>query len=181
MKKLTRSSSGSRNGSARLPPRHRGRLGGELADVSGQVAVRPVHIVGGPGRARRESGPVRGARDGKHVPICRPRAHPPRSAPVRRHPDDRRPPRRRGRTVRRYVDQLLDLGVPVEAVRGRYGGYRLARGRARRRRRRSGGCSLSPLPAGSTPSWSRSRFTRPSGGPAACIRALGRHLPSVST
>jgi predicted DNA-binding transcriptional regulator YafY len=33
-----------------------------------------------------------------------------------------------GRTVRRYVDQLLDLGVPVEAVRGRYGGYRLARG-----------------------------------------------------
>ncbi|MFD0903511.1 helix-turn-helix transcriptional regulator [Actinomadura sediminis] len=33
-----------------------------------------------------------------------------------------------GRTVRRYVDQLVDLGVPVEAVRGRYGGYRLARG-----------------------------------------------------
>ncbi|WP_242883415.1 helix-turn-helix transcriptional regulator [Actinomadura litoris] len=33
-----------------------------------------------------------------------------------------------GRTVRRYVDQLLDLGIPVEAVRGRYGGYRLARG-----------------------------------------------------
>jgi predicted DNA-binding transcriptional regulator YafY len=31
-----------------------------------------------------------------------------------------------GRTVRRYVDQLLDLDVPVEAVRGRYGGYRLA-------------------------------------------------------
>ncbi|NSC21540.1 YafY family transcriptional regulator [Streptomyces albus subsp. chlorinus] len=33
-----------------------------------------------------------------------------------------------GRTVRRYVDQLLDLGVPVESVRGRYGGYRLAPG-----------------------------------------------------
>ncbi|RFC77913.1 YafY family protein [Streptomyces sp. AcE210] len=33
-----------------------------------------------------------------------------------------------GRTVRRYVDQLNDLDVPVEAVRGRYGGYRLAPG-----------------------------------------------------
>jgi len=33
-----------------------------------------------------------------------------------------------GRTVRRYVDHLSDLDVPVEAVRGRYGGYRLARG-----------------------------------------------------
>ncbi|MEU5667197.1 helix-turn-helix transcriptional regulator [Streptomyces longwoodensis] len=33
-----------------------------------------------------------------------------------------------GRTVRRYVDQLIDLDVPVESVRGRYGGYRLARG-----------------------------------------------------
>ncbi|MFG2004271.1 helix-turn-helix transcriptional regulator [Spirillospora sp. NPDC048911] len=33
-----------------------------------------------------------------------------------------------GRTVRRYVDQLIELDVPVEAVRGRYGGYRLARG-----------------------------------------------------
>src|SRR5580698_5760049 len=33
-----------------------------------------------------------------------------------------------GRTVRRYVEQLNDLDVPVEAVRGRYGGYRLARG-----------------------------------------------------
>ncbi|WP_308164362.1 helix-turn-helix transcriptional regulator [Nonomuraea sediminis] len=33
-----------------------------------------------------------------------------------------------GRTVRRYVDQLIDLDVPVETVRGRYGGYRLARG-----------------------------------------------------
>ncbi|MEU3516819.1 YafY family protein [Streptomyces sp. NPDC006654] len=32
------------------------------------------------------------------------------------------------RTVRRYVDQLIDLDVPVESVRGRYGGYRLARG-----------------------------------------------------
>ncbi|MFD7720996.1 helix-turn-helix transcriptional regulator [Streptomyces sp. NPDC059814] len=33
-----------------------------------------------------------------------------------------------GRTVRRYVDRLIDLDVPVEAVRGRYGGYRLAPG-----------------------------------------------------
>ncbi|MFD5539085.1 helix-turn-helix transcriptional regulator, partial [Streptomyces sp. NPDC127079] len=32
------------------------------------------------------------------------------------------------RTVRRYVDQLIDLDVPVESVRGRYGGYRLAPG-----------------------------------------------------
>ena len=32
------------------------------------------------------------------------------------------------RTVRRYVDHLLDLDIPVESVRGRYGGYRLARG-----------------------------------------------------
>src|SRR5215469_7396912 len=33
-----------------------------------------------------------------------------------------------GRTVRRYVDHLIDLQVPVESVRGRYGGYRLAPG-----------------------------------------------------
>src|ERR1700733_7036434 len=33
-----------------------------------------------------------------------------------------------GRTVRRYVDYLIDLDVPVEWVRGRYGGYRLASG-----------------------------------------------------
>ncbi|HTU75763.1 MAG TPA: YafY family protein [Trebonia sp.] len=32
------------------------------------------------------------------------------------------------RTVRRYVDHLLDLDVPVESVRGRYGGFRLAAG-----------------------------------------------------
>jgi predicted DNA-binding transcriptional regulator YafY len=32
------------------------------------------------------------------------------------------------RTVRRYVDHLTDLGVPVESVRGRYGGYRLPAG-----------------------------------------------------
>ena len=32
------------------------------------------------------------------------------------------------RTVRRYVDHLVDLDIPVESVRGRYGGYRLARG-----------------------------------------------------
>ncbi len=33
-----------------------------------------------------------------------------------------------GRTVRRYADHLIDLDVPVESVRGRYGGYRLASG-----------------------------------------------------
>ncbi|MGW4669108.1 helix-turn-helix transcriptional regulator [Streptomyces sp. NPDC004324] len=32
------------------------------------------------------------------------------------------------RTVRRYIDHLLDLDVPVESVRGRHGGYRLAPG-----------------------------------------------------
>jgi predicted DNA-binding transcriptional regulator YafY len=32
------------------------------------------------------------------------------------------------RTVRRYVDHLIDLEVPVESVRGRYGGYRLGPG-----------------------------------------------------
>jgi predicted DNA-binding transcriptional regulator YafY len=33
-----------------------------------------------------------------------------------------------GRTVRRYVDHLVDLDIPVESVRGRYGGYRLGPG-----------------------------------------------------
>ncbi|WP_034091634.1 helix-turn-helix transcriptional regulator [Streptacidiphilus albus] len=33
-----------------------------------------------------------------------------------------------GRTVRRYVEHLIDLDLPVESVRGRYGGYRLAPG-----------------------------------------------------
>jgi predicted DNA-binding transcriptional regulator YafY len=32
------------------------------------------------------------------------------------------------RTVRRYAEHLLDLDVPVESVRGRYGGFRLAPG-----------------------------------------------------
>jgi predicted DNA-binding transcriptional regulator YafY len=32
------------------------------------------------------------------------------------------------RTVRRYVEHLHDLGIPVQARRGRYGGYQLARG-----------------------------------------------------
>ncbi|MFJ3644230.1 helix-turn-helix transcriptional regulator [Streptomyces sp. NPDC090108] len=32
------------------------------------------------------------------------------------------------RTVRRYAQQLVDLDVPVESVRGRHGGYRLAPG-----------------------------------------------------
>ncbi|MGI5259452.1 helix-turn-helix transcriptional regulator [Streptomyces angustmyceticus] len=32
------------------------------------------------------------------------------------------------RTVRRYAGHLQDLGVPVESVRGRYGGYRLLPG-----------------------------------------------------
>lgn len=33
-----------------------------------------------------------------------------------------------GRTVRRYVDRLVELDIPVESVRGRYGGYRLRPG-----------------------------------------------------
>ena len=33
------------------------------------------------------------------------------------------------RTVRRDVARLVDLGLPVESLRGRYGGYRLAPGR----------------------------------------------------
>lgn len=32
-----------------------------------------------------------------------------------------------GRTVRRYVEHLRALDIPVDSVRGRYGGYRLAR------------------------------------------------------
>jgi predicted DNA-binding transcriptional regulator YafY len=32
------------------------------------------------------------------------------------------------RTVRRYVGHLVELDIPVESVRGRYGGYRLAAG-----------------------------------------------------
>lgn len=32
------------------------------------------------------------------------------------------------RTVRRYAEHLLDLGIPVHAQRGRYGGYRLSPG-----------------------------------------------------
>src|SRR6476469_3519846 len=32
------------------------------------------------------------------------------------------------RTVRRYVATLQDLGIPVEAGRGRYGGHRLRSG-----------------------------------------------------
>ena len=32
------------------------------------------------------------------------------------------------RTARRYVSHLVDLDVPVESVRGRYGGYRIAPG-----------------------------------------------------
>jgi predicted DNA-binding transcriptional regulator YafY len=32
------------------------------------------------------------------------------------------------RTVRRYVSHLIDLDIPVESLRGRYGGYRLAPG-----------------------------------------------------
>jgi predicted DNA-binding transcriptional regulator YafY len=32
------------------------------------------------------------------------------------------------RTVRRYVEHLTDLGVPVQTRRGRYGGYQMARG-----------------------------------------------------
>jgi predicted DNA-binding transcriptional regulator YafY len=32
------------------------------------------------------------------------------------------------RSVRRYMSMLQDMGIPVEGVRGRYGGYRLRRG-----------------------------------------------------
>src|SRR5215207_6977589 len=32
------------------------------------------------------------------------------------------------RTVRRYITMLQDLGIPIEATRGPYGGYRLRRG-----------------------------------------------------
>src|SRR5579884_1739996 len=32
------------------------------------------------------------------------------------------------RSARRYITMLQDLGIPVEAVRGRYGGYRLRPG-----------------------------------------------------
>ncbi|WP_018179228.1 helix-turn-helix transcriptional regulator [Jongsikchunia kroppenstedtii] len=32
------------------------------------------------------------------------------------------------RTVRRYVTQLVEMGVPVESIRGRHGGYRVAPG-----------------------------------------------------
>jgi predicted DNA-binding transcriptional regulator YafY len=32
------------------------------------------------------------------------------------------------RTARRYIDHLVELDVPVQSVRGRYGGYRLAAG-----------------------------------------------------
>src|SRR5690625_957919 len=31
-------------------------------------------------------------------------------------------------SVRRYAEHLADLGIPVQAQRGRYGGYRLAAG-----------------------------------------------------
>lgn len=33
-----------------------------------------------------------------------------------------------GRTLRRYITKLQDLGIPVESDRGRYGGYRLTAG-----------------------------------------------------
>lgn len=32
------------------------------------------------------------------------------------------------RTLRRYIEMLQDMGIPVEAERGRYGGYRLRSG-----------------------------------------------------
>src|SRR5262249_27802733 len=32
------------------------------------------------------------------------------------------------RTVRRYAEHLVDLGIPIDVARGRYGGYRLAAG-----------------------------------------------------
>jgi predicted DNA-binding transcriptional regulator YafY len=32
------------------------------------------------------------------------------------------------RTVRRYASHLIDMGIPVQSIRGRYGGYQLASG-----------------------------------------------------
>src|SRR4051812_30469520 len=32
------------------------------------------------------------------------------------------------RTARRYVGHLVEVGMPVESIRGRYGGYRVAPG-----------------------------------------------------
>jgi predicted DNA-binding transcriptional regulator YafY len=32
------------------------------------------------------------------------------------------------RTVRRYIEHLVDIGIPIESVRGRYGGFRLTVG-----------------------------------------------------
>src|SRR4029078_13633128 len=49
-----------------------------------------------------------------------------------------------GRTVRRYVDHLIDLDVPVESVRGRYGGGRLAPRGADARPRCGGGGGSPP-------------------------------------
>ena len=43
-------------------------------------------------------------------------------------PRDRGPPRRGRRTVRRYIDNLQELGIPVEGQRGVGGGYRLRPG-----------------------------------------------------
>ena len=33
-----------------------------------------------------------------------------------------------GRTLRRYIRHLEDLGIPLTSERGRYGGYRLVAG-----------------------------------------------------
>ena len=64
-------------------------------------------------------------------PTDRPRARPAGDPAGRWHAHGGRPGRPLGvdeRTVRRYVDHLIDLDVPVRSVRGRYGGYRLAPG-----------------------------------------------------
>ena len=82
------------------------------------------------GRIPDRNGPVFPLNFG-HGPTCRPRADLAGAPAVGRRPDGgrtRRPARVDGRTVRRYVDHLIDLDVPVESVRGRYGGYRLAPG-----------------------------------------------------
>ncbi|GAB4124199.1 MAG: YafY family protein [Roseiflexaceae bacterium] len=50
------------------------------------------------------------------------------AAPLQRGPDLARALEVDTRTIRRYIQQLQDLGIPVEAIAGRAGGYRLRPG-----------------------------------------------------
>ena len=67
------------------------------------------------------------------------------------------------RTVRRYVDHLIDLDVPVESVRGRYGGYRLASAG----RLRATIAELGPEPV-ATPTYCLPRYEYVIGAAAEC-------------